>query len=88
VDSLQDSVRVQEVIARFSKLLKLEKLDIDFTINRSEGMRRDEFLPPAIEMDNEVSVGFAKPVTFKMNQNTANHHRKVVAPDHGLGVAG
>lgn len=59
VDSLQDSLRVSEIDSAYSKKLKTENIDIPYTITRSTTGDADDGF-------NEVSVGFANPVTYKL----------------------
>lgn len=60
VDSLQDSLRIAEVDSSFSIRLKEENINVPYTITRAEGEE------PDIPVMNEVSVGFANPVTYRM----------------------
>jgi two-component system, OmpR family, phosphate regulon sensor histidine kinase PhoR len=62
VDSLQDSLRLTEVDTAFQKTLKKEKLNIPFSIVRIEA----EGLPDEPSF-NEVTVGFAHPVIYRLN---------------------
>lgn len=61
VDSLQDSIKVAEIDSAYHKALKEEKLDIPFSIRQ---------LDSAVFSDgpllNEVTIGFAKPVTYQL----------------------
>lgn len=66
VDSLQDSITVQDVTKKFESILHKEKMDMDFTITKTPGVLKDEFFPPDFAKGNEVSVGFSKPVVFRM----------------------
>lgn len=61
VDSLQDSIRVKDVVQAYSKRLTEEKVNIPFTVLYS-----DTAIDDAIPKFNEVTVGFAKPVTYKL----------------------
>jgi two-component system phosphate regulon sensor histidine kinase PhoR len=61
VDSLQDSLRVTEIDSAFTKVLKEEKLVIPFSILRTDSVSEDD--EPGF---NEVTVGFAHPVTYKL----------------------
>lgn len=61
VDSLQDSIKVSEVEKAYKKVLEEQNLSIPFEIIKTDsGEIFDDPVP------NEVTVGFAKPVTFKM----------------------
>lgn len=66
VDSLQDSIRVAEIDTAYMLTLKEQKLDVPFTIERSVGTVRHP--RPAF---NEVTIGFAKPVTYKLKLGRA-----------------
>ncbi|NOT50927.1 MAG: HAMP domain-containing histidine kinase [Chitinophagaceae bacterium] len=61
VDSLQDSIRVGEIDTAYRMTLKAEKLDIPFSILRQENVMTEE--PTA----GAVTIGFSKPVTYKLN---------------------
>ena len=62
VDSLQDSLKLEEIIAAYNHAMKGENLNIPFTIIKSDSTGvLDE---PAF---NEVTVGFAHPVTYKLS---------------------
>ena len=62
VDSLQDSLRLTEVDTAFQKTLKKEKLNIPFSIVRIENESMTD--EPSF---NEVTVGFAHPVIYRLN---------------------
>jgi len=61
VDSLQDSVRINEIIPAYSQALKKENAVVPFSVIRSNTIARSE--EPVF---NEVTLGFAKPVTYKL----------------------
>ena len=68
VDSLQDSISVKELSARYAQLLKKEKIPISFSItSRKVAPGKDSMgLSPIFDRDNEMTVGFNHPVTFRM----------------------
>jgi len=62
VDSLQDSIKVAEVKTAYSAQLKKQKIDLDFTITRLDtAIRRND------NNRNYVTVGLARPVTYKLS---------------------
>ena len=61
VDSLQDSLRLTEIDSAYAKALKEEKLNIPFSIIEADSA--DVSDEPAF---NEVTVGLANPVTYKL----------------------
>jgi len=61
VDSLQDSLRLTEIDSAYAKALKEEKLNIPFSITKTDSASISD--EPAM---NEVTVGFANPVTYKL----------------------
>ena len=61
VDSLQDSIRINEIIPAYSKALKKENALVPFSVVRSNSVAKSE--EPVF---NEVTIGFAKPVTYKL----------------------
>lgn len=73
-EELQDSITVPEIEEQFSKSLLRENIQLPFTITRFEGARGDEFISTELEEASEVSVGFLKPVTFKVDvKNTTGY---------------
>lgn len=61
VDSLHDSLRVKEIELKFQKKLKEDQAGVPFIILRIDSSVSKE-RPPF----NEVRLGFAKPVTYKL----------------------
>ena len=59
IDSLQDSVRVAEVEKTLVQKLDQQNIDVSFAIRRLE-KERDE------KAFNEVTLGFAKPITYQL----------------------
>ena len=62
VDSLQDSLTLKEIDTVYTKAMQRQKLNIPFTITRLDSSYESE--EPAF---NEVTVGFAHPVTYKLS---------------------
>jgi two-component system phosphate regulon sensor histidine kinase PhoR len=66
VDSIQDSVRVQEVAAAYEKKLQEQNLTVPFCVNRVPTIEKEG---PAF---NEVTLGFSNPITYQLSLgNTA-----------------
>ncbi len=63
VDSLQDSLRVQEIDSAYRAALIEEKLNIPFTITRLDSAVEEQGI-------NDARVGFANPVTYRMELGT------------------
>jgi len=62
VDSLQDSLRLKEIDTVYSKAMQRQQLNIPFTITRLDSSSESK------EPDfNEVTVGFAHPITYKLS---------------------
>ena len=61
VDSLQDSLRLAEIDSAVHKRFKEDKLNIPFTITRKDSAVAD--MEPRL---NEVTVGFARPVSYRL----------------------
>jgi two-component system phosphate regulon sensor histidine kinase PhoR len=61
VDSLQDSLRLGEIDTAYHTALNKQKLGIPFSITRIVNNSA------ATEPANEVTVGFAKPVTYRLS---------------------
>lgn len=75
VDSLQDSLRVQEIDSAYAVGLKKEQLSIPFSIIQLDSSAASD--RPAF---NEVTVGLAKPVTYKLKLgNTVPYLLKRIA---------
>lgn len=62
VDSLQDSLKIKEIDTAYSKSLKDQKINVPFTVVKLDSMDDHSDMPGS----NEVTVGFAHPVTYKM----------------------
>lgn len=61
VDSLQDSLRLTEIDSAYTLVLKKEKLSIPFSILMLDSTDVSDITP-----FNEVTVGLARPVTYKL----------------------
>jgi two-component system, OmpR family, phosphate regulon sensor histidine kinase PhoR len=61
VDSLQDSLKLKDVELAYTKVLDNQKIDIPFTITKTE-----TDIPERPEEPNKVTVGFAHPYTFNL----------------------
>ena len=74
VDSLQDSVTVKEITAKYASVLTAEKIKIPFEIIRGPAEAFDEMDPPPpfrMVNTNTVTIGFAHPYSFTLElQNT------------------
>ena len=64
VDSLQDSIKVKEIEAAYAKRLQEQNLDVDFTVSRVQTKEADTISKP---MYNEVTLGFANPITYRLD---------------------
>ncbi len=60
VDSLQDSIKIKEIVSVLKKKLVEQNVNIPFTISR------DSLSKPREEPLNEVVVGFAHPLVYKL----------------------
>jgi two-component system, OmpR family, phosphate regulon sensor histidine kinase PhoR len=73
VDSLQDSIGVKELSAKYAKLLKEEKISLPFHITSRKAVLKEELLPPPpFEMNNEITIGFNHPVTYHLEVANTN----------------
>ncbi len=61
VDSLQDTLRLSEIDSAYTKALKKEKLNVPFSITQADSLDVSE-----APVFNEVTVGLAKPITYKL----------------------
>lgn len=66
VDSLQDSIGIKELSNKYAQILKEEKISIPYTITSHKAVLNDELRPPLFENDNEITIGFNKPVTYRV----------------------
>ncbi|MEP6699903.1 MAG: HAMP domain-containing sensor histidine kinase [Bacteroidota bacterium] len=66
VDSLQDSLRIKEIDTAYAKNLQSQKLNIPFTVSRLDSSYESE--EPVF---NEVTVGFAHPITYRLSLGNA-----------------
>ena len=60
-DSLQDSIRVEELASVYAKRLEQQNLDVPFTITRQLREKEDE------RAFNQVTLGFSNPITYILN---------------------
>jgi two-component system, OmpR family, phosphate regulon sensor histidine kinase PhoR len=61
IDSLQDSLRIPEITAAFAKRLKEENMVVPFSIYRTDSLVEND--EPGLA---DVTVGFARPVTYHL----------------------
>ncbi|MBS0028373.1 sensor histidine kinase [Chitinophaga sp. 22321] len=69
VDSLRDSITINEVVDRYTKALQREKIDAGFTVTMVPTDTIPRFfgpLPDELE-NNIVTVGFTKPISYQVN---------------------
>lgn len=72
VDSLQKPISVNEITERYQTALLKDKITVPFTILILDTVTRREFGAPPDPDNNNVTIGFAKPVTYQLNfSNTA-----------------
>lgn len=76
VDSLQDSIRIRELDTAYARRLDEQNLDIPFTILRVPTRETQE------PVYNEVTLGFQKPVTFRLElgNTTGFLMKRILAP--------
>jgi two-component system phosphate regulon sensor histidine kinase PhoR len=75
IDSLQDSLSVNEIDSAFRRQLIKEKTSVPFSIVQLKGAALNG------PIDNAVSIGFANPVTYKLKLgNTAPYLLKRITP--------
>jgi two-component system phosphate regulon sensor histidine kinase PhoR len=77
VDSLQEPLRLTEIDSAFKKALAKEKLTIPFSITKKDSV--DALQKP---MSNEVMVGFAHPVAYKLTLGNSFPYliRQIIQP--------
>ncbi|HYM94655.1 MAG TPA: HAMP domain-containing sensor histidine kinase [Chitinophagaceae bacterium] len=62
VDSLQDTLKLKEITTSYAQALKEEKTDVPFSISRLDSVMDSD--GPGT---NQITVGFAHPVTYKLH---------------------
>lgn len=68
-DSTQDSLRVDDIEKELRSLFAREKIALPFFITRKASTIRElDIMPdPSLKDANEMTVGFYRPITFKLN---------------------
>lgn len=61
IDSLQDTLTIQEIDSNFRLQLNKEKISLPFSVVHSSKTGKAADLP-----DNAITIGFAKPVTYEL----------------------
>jgi two-component system, OmpR family, phosphate regulon sensor histidine kinase PhoR len=61
IDSLQDSLKLRDIIAAYQKKLKEENIAVPFSIHRLDSARKED--EPSMA---DVTIGFARPVTYHL----------------------
>jgi two-component system phosphate regulon sensor histidine kinase PhoR len=76
VDSLQDTLRLPEIHAAFERRMQQQNLTVPFTIRRLE-----EDAAPEPQY-NEVTLGFANPVTYRLELGNTTPYllKRILAP--------
>jgi Signal transduction histidine kinase len=73
VESLNDSITVQELDTTFAKLLKEENISLGYVISKIKTPDRGgSFFPVDDEAPNEITIGFSDPVTYRIDLKDAN----------------
>ncbi|NLU96076.1 sensor histidine kinase [Chitinophaga sp. Ak27] len=69
VDSLRDSITINEVVDRYAKALQREKIDADFTVATVPIDTTHRYFGPFPDdlENNIVTVGFTKPISYQVN---------------------
>lgn len=60
IDSLQDSIRVKEIETTYAKKLDEQKIEVPFAV------KRVETIDSGRRVFNEVTLGFAHPITYRL----------------------
>ena len=68
VDSLEDSLTVKDISARFQLALKNENLPLSFSVTRHAAAAGERIRMPFPGMENasEVTLGFTRPITYRV----------------------
>jgi two-component system, OmpR family, phosphate regulon sensor histidine kinase PhoR len=62
-DSIQDSLKIEDIDSSFHQILNREKLSLVYTILRIDNPSKAEIREPSL---NKVTVGFSKPVMYEL----------------------
>lgn len=75
VESIHDSITVEDVSARYARLLKEEGLNLQFAITKRKAIDREEDFFPTEDFErNDITLGFTKPVTFHLELEDTTWH--------------
>lgn len=66
IDSLQDSIHIKELIAKYQEALLKENINVPFTIIKEDSSVKQPLMPPDPE-DNKVTIGFTHPTNYHLN---------------------
>ena len=83
VDSLQDSLRVQEIDSACRIALDKEKITVPITISKTASPGRPHRLPPEDpKLFNKVTIGFAHPATYEIVLGSSSGYiiKKMASP--------
>ncbi len=88
IDSMQDSIKLPEIVAAVQASFKEEKVPVSFRIIPVPAAASKNTIPPPpraridIEKMDEVSVGFAHPVTYQLvlDNSFAYLFNKIISP--------
>ena len=71
VDSLEDSLTVKDISAKYQLALNKEKLPLSFAITRHAALpgERVKMPFPGRENSSEVTLGFTRPITYRVDFN-------------------
>lgn len=89
IDSLQDSLKMKDIMAAVKKSFSNEKIPVSFSVNRNDSgtVLNDSFFSGKtpekdLENMNKVTIGFAHPVTYNLQlENTSLYlFKKILSP--------
>src|ERR1044072_5730508 len=68
MDTRQDSVSLEELTHKYAELLNDQNIDVPFTISRHETvLGNKKWLTGNPENDNEITLGYKHPVTYRLD---------------------
>jgi two-component system, OmpR family, phosphate regulon sensor histidine kinase PhoR len=65
VETLHDSITVEDLAAKYGPVLKAENIDLAFVITKRKAAEREVPFHPEDDKKNEITLGFTNPVTFR-----------------------
>lgn len=66
VDSLQDSIKITDLATRYGRILKQDGIHVPFMVSSRKTVIKED-MPPPFDHENEITIGFNHPVTYRVD---------------------